>query len=277
MYQGDYGSGGGVSYYAGNLGSQIPQENYAAGSIDQSYNSASAYSLGDGAYFSNASNGSGTVIAQSGYDSMYSAWVRNNYQSFGLPITNVDAATGQTWGDAVVQKAMEGYGGDISDYQEVADKKYKQYSVGGSASIITPLLVGLSGGVNAGIQTDGTFFGTQFFLQGQINPMLALGLYVGVGGNASNGTTTAPLQSGFSTGLSGYLEVDAGLVESIGYSRSFDTSGSGNTYAVPKVMPREGIGAGVGGGVSATISATTPTIRGMIIDMIWSYNKMTSH
>ena len=148
----------------------------------------------------------------------------------------------------------------------------KQYSIGisGTAFIPTPPLfaiaLGIGGSISVGVSTDNTLLGTQFYAQLQENLMLGTGVYIGGGSTVSWGETECAMKSGWlNSGISGYAEVDGGLVESFSYARNFTLLNDyGNSLAIPKITPGFGVGFGGGVGLAGSINPTTPTIGNML-------------
>ena len=149
-----------------------------------------------------------------------------------------------------------------------------QISLGVSLTAIIPLTpfgfpsIGVGGGSNFGISTDGTILGTSFFAQGQANAFFGAGAFVGVGANGGISGTDGPLKSGFDD--SDYAEIDGGWGASFGLSGTVDpcgiwTSASG---APPiKLIPGAGYGFGFGVGHSWTSTGVSPTI-GQLLNLL---------
>jgi len=128
-----------------------------------------------------------------------------------------------------------------------------QFGLSFSGSVFA-LLGGASGSVSAGLTTDGTLAGTSFYSTEQVNPMVGLGLYAGVGAAPVIGHTDGPLQEGAS-GWTPYIEGDLGAGEAASVGLNFDLDGNfGATGAYPRgplrVFPGAGMGLMVGVGAS---------------------------
>jgi RHS repeat-associated protein len=102
---------------------------------------------------------------------------------------------------------------------------------------------GATGSIAGGISTDGSFCGTQFFLQLNTSTMVGGGMYLGGGMVFSGGYSDGPLPSGSSTTTS--VHVEGAYAEGPSFGGSLDFNDSG---AVAGGSGKFGAGAGLFGG-----------------------------
>jgi RHS repeat-associated protein len=233
----------------------------------------SGFDFGGSSYGLGGSNSSGLGGSSFGFgsnDASLNSWngFQTNYQSWDIGSNN-NAVT--TYDSTLIADAGNtGLSGTVTDAGSGSSTYQFSLGVSGTAFIpLTPLglpALGLGGGTNFGLQTDGTLAGTSFFVQGQANAMVGSGAFLGIGLIAGYAHTN-PLTTGFDN--SGYFELDGGWGAAVSYSGAFDgTNLTGTAAGLPvRLMPGLGYGFGWGVGGSWTATAVSPTI-GEILSVI---------
>ncbi|MGP9827723.1 RHS repeat-associated core domain-containing protein [Ectopseudomonas khazarica] len=123
-------------------------------------------------------------------------------------------------------------------------------------------LGGVTASLTAGMSSDGTFCGTQFFIKGQVNPMLGAGYWMGIGRTYGAGYNDGPLTPGFSSGTSYHVEgAGSGGVPVTG-GFAVDAGLDGNSFSGGRAYGGGGEGIFLGQGLSKSGTLSTPCLCG---------------
>jgi filamentous hemagglutinin len=160
----------------------------------------------------------------------------------------------------IVKSAGEMAGGKGLTYEPTMEA-FTQYSASVAGSVMLPF-IGVSGGVNVGVSTNGTLEGTSPSIQVQANGMASAGAYAGIGGSLGRSTSNGQITTGTSTG--GYAEIDGGFGPAFGANFGINddrTIGSIGGALPIDAFPGVGYGAAVGAGKSTSSTLVLPSIN----------------